>query len=191
MRRKRKVCSLSATFAVHRSVTLQTQGTTFHYVGEILRYLLLSPPSEYDRKHKIRSCLGNGLRSDIWAQFQKRFGIYNIAELYGSTEGNGNAFSLNVFNRPGAVGFNGLLYRYRMKDVMPRMFKIDLITEELIRDPKTGFCIECSAGEPGELLGRVLPLPGKPSGNWDGYYGNEQACVDDMDTFVPSTNSPR
>lgn len=57
---------------------------------------------------------------------------------------------------------------------MPRIFKIDLVTEELVRD-KNGFCIECAAGEPGELLGRVLPIPGKPSGNWDGYYKNPEA----------------
>jgi acyl-CoA synthetase (AMP-forming)/AMP-acid ligase II len=48
-----------------------------------------------------------------------------------------------------------------------------LITEELIRD-SDGLCVECGAGEPGEFLGRVLPMLEKES-NWDGYYKNPEA----------------
>lgn len=33
---------------------------------------------------------GNGLRRDIWKQFQETFRIKQIYEFYGSTEGNAN-----------------------------------------------------------------------------------------------------
>ena len=33
---------------------------------------------------------GNGLRPQIWETFTQRFNIPNIAEFYGSTEGNSN-----------------------------------------------------------------------------------------------------
>lgn len=33
---------------------------------------------------------GNGIRKDIWKQFQETFKIPQIIEFYGSTEGNAN-----------------------------------------------------------------------------------------------------
>ena len=36
-----------------------------------------------------------------------------------------------------------------------RIFKFDVKTETLVRDGKTGRCIECGCGEAGELLGLV------------------------------------
>ncbi|KAI9010706.1 hypothetical protein DFJ74DRAFT_636784 [Hyaloraphidium curvatum] len=167
------ICTRKFSASQFTKYATETGGTTFHYVGELIRYIALSPPSPYDRKHKIRSCLGNGIRADVWEIFQKRFGPFEIAELYGSTEGNGTSFTLNVWNKPGMVGYWGPLYRYMAKETRPRLFKIDLLTEELVRGPD-GFCIEVGAGEPGEMLGRMLPLPGKES-NWDGYYGNPDA----------------
>jgi acyl-CoA synthetase (AMP-forming)/AMP-acid ligase II len=56
-------------------------------VGEICRYLLAAPPSQEDKKHCVRMMYGNGIRPDIWKRFRDRFGIAQIAELFGSTEG--------------------------------------------------------------------------------------------------------
>lgn len=50
----------------------------------------------------MRIALGNGLRRDIWAKFQERFGINRIGELYAATEANGGL--INVHNRVGVVG---------------------------------------------------------------------------------------
>ena len=33
---------------------------------------------------------GNGLRPQIWKQFQERFQVGKISEFYGATEGNAN-----------------------------------------------------------------------------------------------------
>lgn len=55
-----------------------------------------------DRNHKVRIALGNGLRMDIWAKFQQRFGINRVGEIYAATEG--NSALLNTHNRVGVVG---------------------------------------------------------------------------------------
>lgn len=52
--------------------------------------MLVVPPSEVDRAHKIRVMVGNGLRPAIWKQFVERFNIPQVVELYAATEGNAN-----------------------------------------------------------------------------------------------------
>lgn len=41
-------------------------------------------------EHKVRAMFGNGLRPQIWTKFVERFGIKEIFEFYGATEGNSN-----------------------------------------------------------------------------------------------------
>ena len=60
------------------------------YIGETCRYLLATPPRPEDKAHQIRLVFGNGLRPQIWEEFQKRFNIKIISEFYGATEGNAN-----------------------------------------------------------------------------------------------------
>ncbi len=62
--------------------------TSFQYIGELCRYLLLQPQNDNDKNHSVRIGIGNGLRPDIWNQFQDRFGLREIGEFYGATEGN-------------------------------------------------------------------------------------------------------
>ena len=52
--------------------------------------------------HNIRLAYGNGLRQDIWAEFQQRFKIPKIIEFYGATE-SPVAF-VNYTNKVGACG---------------------------------------------------------------------------------------
>jgi len=59
------------------------------YIGELCRYLMVSPPHPLDSKNSIRMAVGNGLRPDIWEEFQNRFGIDEIVEFYAATEGSG------------------------------------------------------------------------------------------------------
>lgn len=81
--------------------------TIVNYIGETCRYLLSTPPGEYDRKHKVRIATGNGLRPSIWNEFKNRFNIELIAEFYGATEGNANM--INNVGKAGAVGYNSVL----------------------------------------------------------------------------------
>ena len=60
---------------------------TFIYVGEICRYLVNQPPSSLDRKHSVKVAIGNGLRPNVWKEFNERFGV-RVMEFYAASEGN-------------------------------------------------------------------------------------------------------
>jgi len=122
--------------------------TVAQYIGEICRFLLSTPPKPEDSQHKVRIIFGNGFKPQIWNQFLARFGVAQIGEFYGSTEGNSNLVNIN--NTPGAVGFIprslGFLY-----PVM--LVKCD-DEGEPIRSPD-GRCIRCKPGEPGVFIGKI------------------------------------
>ncbi len=72
--------------------------TAFCYIGELCRYLLNRPATSRDLDHRVRVIVGNGLRPEIWDEFQKRFGIERISEFYGASESNlafANGFDLS------------------------------------------------------------------------------------------------
>jgi len=114
---------------------------------------------------------GNGLRPQIWEEFQKRFNIGHVAEFYGATEGNANIstfiylflplsisnlkfflLAVNFSDRVGAVGFVSLI----APSVYPvALIKVDEDSGEPIRG-KDGLCIRCQPGEPGMFVGKIL-----------------------------------
>ena len=123
------------------------RATGFVYVGELCRYLLLQPPSPDDRRHGLRYASGAGLRPDIWEEFQRRFGISRIFEMYGATEGN-----VSLMNRSGKPGSVGRPYPFQHSQL--KLARHDATTGDLARGAD-GFAIECAPDEPGELLGRT------------------------------------
>ncbi|XP_057302063.1 long-chain fatty acid transport protein 1-like isoform X2 [Hydractinia symbiolongicarpus] len=138
--------------------------TMFNYIGETCRYLLAQPPSKYDRAHRIRLAIGNGLRPQIWSEFKNRFGIAVIGECYASTEGNANM--INIDNKEGAVGFNSVI----APGFYPiRLIKVDRMTGDIQRDDN-GMAIACEPGEAGELVGKVR---NDPVHQFDGYVDKE------------------
>ena len=78
------------------------QATAFQYVGELPRYLLDQPEREAERRHRVRFCVGNGLRPEAWERFRDRFRIPHIVEFYGATES--NVSMVNLDDRVGSVG---------------------------------------------------------------------------------------
>ncbi|BDD83692.1 long-chain-acyl-CoA synthetase [Tsukamurella pulmonis] len=80
----------------------ENSATMFIYIGEICRYLLNQPPKPTDRDNTIRVAAGNGMRPEIWREFQERFGIDRIMEFYAASETN-IAF-VNVFDVEASVG---------------------------------------------------------------------------------------
>ena len=118
------------------------------------RYLVSAPPSPFDRAHSCIVANGNGLRGEIWEQFRERFGVPEIREFYRSTEG---IAKFDNFGKgaagAGKIGFSGLIRKYLENDTV--IVKTDHLTEEVYRDPKTGFCVKTKRGEAGEVLGRV------------------------------------
>jgi len=149
----------------------ENQCTVMQYSGELCRYLLSCKEStDEDTKHKIRLAMGNGLRPEIWQDFQTRFNITEIGEFYAATEGNVMISHLVKQNGPGvgsvghvgpiskSVGGIGILACY------------DTEKDQLTRNPQ-GFCIECKPGEVGELLG---PITSSSFSEFAGYYGNPE-----------------
>ncbi|MGA2058215.1 MAG: long-chain-acyl-CoA synthetase [Bradyrhizobium sp.] len=123
--------------------------TIFQYIGELCRYLLKTPHSEFERRHRLRLACGNGLRGDIWEDFQARFSIPQILEFYAATEGNFSLF--NVEGKVGALGKIPPLLAHRFP---ASIVKVDAEQGVPLRDHR-GLCIACAPGEVGEAIGRI------------------------------------
>jgi fatty-acyl-CoA synthase len=137
--------------------------TLFQYIGELCRYLVNTPASPAEKKHKIRLCCGNGLRPDIWNAFKQRFKIPDILEFYAATEGN-----VALFNFDGTEGSVGRIPKWAERRFVVKIVKFDIENETAVRDID-GFCIECAPGETGEAIGQVLNDPTKPANRFEGY----------------------
>lgn len=135
--------------------------TLFQYIGELCRYLLKAPPSEYENAHRLRLVCGNGLRGDIWEDFQARFSIPRILEFYAATEGNFSLF--NVEGQPGAIGRIPPLLAHRFP---ASLIKLDPDSGALRNEE--GFCIACARGETGEAIGRIGTAD-QGGGRFEGY----------------------
>jgi fatty-acyl-CoA synthase len=141
--------------------------TLFQYIGELCRYLLKAPASEFETSHRLRLVCGNGLRGDIWEAFQARFAIPRILEFYAATEGN---FSLyNVEGKPGAIGRIPALLAHRFPAAIVR---VDPELGTPMRDAD-GLCIACARGEVGEAVGRI-GLADEGGGRFEGYTDKAQ-----------------
>jgi fatty-acyl-CoA synthase len=137
--------------------------TLFMYIGELCRYLVNCPPHPQERAHRLRLCCGNGLRPDIWTQFQSRFAIPSIVEFYAATEGNVTLFNLE--GKPGAVGRIPWFLTSRFQT---RIVRFDVERQAPIRN-SLGQCEEAAPGEVGEAVGRIFRDPSKPAGRFEGY----------------------
>ncbi len=120
-----------------------TGSTAFIYIGELCRYLLANAPSTKDRTHSIRVMIGNGLRPEIWDEFQQRFGIAHICEFYGSSEG--NLVFVNAFGMARTAGFTPMPYA---------IVAFDAANEQPERDAR-GFMHRVASGEAGLLITEV------------------------------------
>jgi fatty-acyl-CoA synthase len=120
------------------------------YIGEVCRYLLAADPSPDERNHRLRVAVGNGMRPDVWASFQERFGIDKIREFYAATEAPG--FLVNLSGKVGSVGRMPLAGMGWLT-----LVKYDVDQDRPIRGAD-GFCIPCGADESGELLVRLPKL---------------------------------
>jgi fatty-acyl-CoA synthase len=141
--------------------------TLFQYIGELCRYLLHTEPSPPETEHRLRMCCGNGLRPDVWNEFQRRFRIPKILEFYAATEGNVSLF--NVEGKPGAIGRIPLFLAHR---IPVELVKFDVEHEAPVRND-AGFCIRCAPNEVGEAIGKVLKDPSRLGSRFEGYTSRE------------------
>ena len=142
---------------------VESKCTIFQYIGELCRYLVNTPPRTPDAQHQLRLACGNGMRAEVWEEFQRRFQIPQILEFYAATEGN---FSLyNCEGRVGAIGKIPSFLKHRLSMALVRF---DFETGEPIRNEE-GFCIRCSTNEAGEAIGQILDDGTSAAGRFEGY----------------------
>lgn len=145
------VLSTGATLALDRKFSASKfwdrirhfEATAFCYIGELLRYLLNQAPNPRDRDHDVRLICGNGLRPEIWEEFEQRFGIERIYEFYGASESN-FAF-INAFGVSQTAGFSPMTFA---------IVDFDNETETPIRDAG-GFMKKVRKGGTGLLISEV------------------------------------
>uniref|UniRef100_A0AAY4CAJ4 long-chain-fatty-acid--CoA ligase n=1 Tax=Denticeps clupeoides TaxID=299321 RepID=A0AAY4CAJ4_9TELE len=137
--------------------------TVTQYIGETLRYLCNTPKKGNEKEHSVRIAIGNGVRTEVWTEFLKRFGNISVRELYAATEG--NVGFINYTDRVGVVG--------RVNFLHSRMFpyaliKFDTEKEEPVRN-SLGLCVKAAKGETGLLVGKITKRS-----PFVGYAGNKQ-----------------
>lgn len=158
----------------------ESRSNAFVYVGETVRYLLAAPPSPKDKDNEVELAFGNGMRPEVWARFQERFGVDMVTEFFGSSEGvlqmynfavrgtfdnsrvlkiftvgrSTNTSANNTTSGPflrNAVTHHGLIVRGIYHNILVPV-QVDHETGSIYRDPKTGFAKRVSYDE-GTLLG--------------------------------------
>ncbi|MGI4768388.1 MAG: long-chain-acyl-CoA synthetase [Janthinobacterium lividum] len=136
--------------------------TLFQYIGELCRYLVSAAPADGPPPpHRLRLCLGNGLRPDIWQAFKDRFAIPEILEFYAATEG---SFSLvNVEGKVGSIGRIPPMLAHRFPAAIVRF---DVAEGAPLRG-SDGLCQRAAPDEAGEAIGRIGG--GEGSGSFEGY----------------------
>ncbi|MCB1488966.1 MAG: AMP-binding protein, partial [Bauldia sp.] len=123
--------------------------TLFQYIGELCRYLTAALPSPQERQHRLRLCCGNGLRADVWEEFQARFRIPQILEFYAATEG-----TFSLYNLEGKVGAIGRIPPYLAHRFPAAIVQFDPESGTPLRDAD-GRCIRSARNEAGEAIGRI------------------------------------
>ncbi|KAJ8304562.1 hypothetical protein KUTeg_018145, partial [Tegillarca granosa] len=88
--------TLFNTIGMGSTVVLRRKFSVRHYWEDCRRH-----NNNMDGVHKIRVAFGNGLRLDIWKEFQERFKIPRVLEFFGATEG--TYMFVNVCDKMGAV----------------------------------------------------------------------------------------
>ena len=123
--------------------------TIFVYIGELCRYLVNAEPHPKERAQRLKLAFGNGLRPEVWEEFQSRFDVERIMEFYGSTEGNVSMFNFDA--KPGAIG---RVPPYLRNNFAVKLVRFDVETETPVRG-ENGLCVLCEPDETGEAVGLI------------------------------------
>src|SRR6185312_15812830 len=138
--------------------------TIFQYIGELCRYLTASPAGPGDEAvHSLRLACGNGLRGEVWKEFQSRFRIPQILEYYAATEG-----TFSLYNCEGRVGSIGRIPPFLSHRYPVALVRSDPASGAPVRDAE-GRCIPCDPGEAGEAIGQIALCAGSPGARFEGY----------------------
>lgn len=56
--------------------------TVCQYIGEMARYLVNAPANDQDKNVKLEYAFGNGMKPEVWPEFQKRYATFEIFGLH-------------------------------------------------------------------------------------------------------------
>jgi len=132
----------------------ENECTVFQYIGELGRYMVnyaKEHPEVKSIPHKLRAAVGNGLRPEVWDDFQDGFNIPVVIEFYAATEGNGGLINYCAKGDKRARGAVGRMGKLLTKVMGIKLVKFDVETETPVRGPD-GLCVECDVDEAGELI---------------------------------------
>ena len=132
------------------------------YIGEMFRYLVQAPPDPRfpdEKNHAVDLAYGLGLAPGVWREVRQRFGIPWIVEYYSASEAtisllnsNKNDFGVGKIARHGALLRNQWLSPGNFA-----IIKADFEAGEVLRNPRTGFCMRTKPGEVGEAICKIVP----------------------------------
>ncbi|MGH7801390.1 MAG: AMP-binding protein [Thermodesulfobacteriota bacterium] len=88
--------------------------TCVNMLGAVSEYLWAAPPTEWDKKHKVRIMLGSPAPRNL-AEFQERFGV-RVIDGYGSTEMGMVLWKDAEDHRPGSSGYSMEGYHVELRD---------------------------------------------------------------------------
>jgi carnitine-CoA ligase len=88
----------------------RAEGTVSYLLGALASRLLVQPPSEHDRAHRIRAILAPGMPVPLWEAFRERFGVSEIVECYGMTETN-HCIGRSPGHEESRPGYMGYLWK--------------------------------------------------------------------------------
>ena len=129
---------------------------------------------QQETAHQLRLCCGNGLRGEVWEEFQTRFRIPQILEYYASTEGN---FSLyNCEGKPGAIGRIPPFLKHRMPI---EIVKFDLETGTPGAQCRRTLRCAVSPTRPAKQSANCSPRTAMQLGRFEGY-ADEEATTKKM-----------
>ena len=137
------------------------QITICQYVGEIVRFLLTTPVQAGELEHSLRKMVGAGMASEVWEQWVRRFGEFEIYEGWGATEANTN--TINLDNRMGSCGRIPFWEKSNL-----RLVRYDADNQCHLRD-ENGYLQLCAPGEVGEAIGMIINIPDVVGGRFEGY----------------------
>jgi fatty-acyl-CoA synthase len=132
--------------------------TIFNYVGKPLAYILDTPESPDDADNTLRAAIGNGATAIQQEEFCRRFGLEEVVEHFGSSEG-GATVLRGRDDPPGTVG------------AMPPELKI--MNERMEECPPAELDDAGMVLNPDEAIGEIINAGGV--GMFEGYYKNPEA----------------
>ena len=136
----------------------------FQYIGELCRYLVNSPPHPKETAHQLRLACGNGLRPDVWPEFQKRLQDPAHRRVLRRDRRQRLAVQLRGQGgrgRPRSPGSSPAASRPRWCSSTSRRSSRCAT--------RTASASNARDDEPGEVIGKIISDAAKPGARFEGY----------------------